>query len=107
MCTRNSIYSAAGLRVTAGSGRRNGGTTWTPRLMAGHGRVSDGDVVIGREVVTDLPPARRGTAMMFQSYALFPHLSVVDNVAFSLQMRGTAKASRRQRAMAMLKLVHM
>jgi len=83
------------------------GKTTTLRLIAGHERVSDGDVLIGRDVVTDLPPARRGTAMMFQSYALFPHLSVVDNVGFSLQMRGQPKALRRERAMAMLKLVHM
>ena len=44
--------------------------------------------------ITDLPPAKRGTAMMFQSYALFPHLSALDNVAFSLKMRGVDKAER-------------
>ena len=47
-----------------------------------------GDIVLGNTVVTDLPPAKRGTAMMFQSYALFPHLDLVDNVAFSLQDEG-------------------
>ena len=44
--------------------------------------------------ITDLPAAERGTAMMFQSYALFPHLSALDNVAFSLKMRGVDKAER-------------
>jgi putative spermidine/putrescine transport system ATP-binding protein len=57
--------------------------------------------------VTDLPPAGRGTAMMFQSYALFPHLNAVDNVAFSLKMRGVAKAERRAAAMETLRLVDM
>jgi putative spermidine/putrescine transport system ATP-binding protein len=83
------------------------GTTSTLRMIAGHERISEGDVLIGDQVVNDLPPARRGTAMMFQSYALFPHLSCVDNVAFSLRMRGVPKAERRQQAMRMLERVHM
>jgi putative spermidine/putrescine transport system ATP-binding protein len=57
--------------------------------------------------ITTLPPARRGTAMMFQSYALFPHLDCLDNVAFSLRMRGMARAPRRARALEMLQLVEM
>ena len=83
------------------------GKTTTLRLIAGHERLSDGDIAIGDQVVNDAPPARRGTAMMFQSYALFPHLSCVDNVAFSLKMRGVGKADRRARALEMLGLVHM
>ena len=50
-----------------------------------------GDILLGDANVTEFPPAKRGTAMMFQSYALFPHLSCVDNVAFSLKMRGVEK----------------
>jgi putative spermidine/putrescine transport system ATP-binding protein len=83
------------------------GKTTTLRMIAGHERVSEGDILIGDAVVNDLPPVRRGTAMMFQSYALFPHLSCVDNVAFSLHMRGMAKALRREQAMRMLERVHM
>jgi putative spermidine/putrescine transport system ATP-binding protein len=83
------------------------GKTSTLRMIAGHERISEGDVLIGDQVVNDLPPARRGTAMMFQSYALFPHLSCVDNVAFSLHMRGVPKAERREKAMRMLERVHM
>ena len=75
------------------------GKTTTLRIVAGHEPATDGDVVLGRENVTHAPPARRGTAMMFQSYALFPHLSVQDNVAFSLKMRGVPKTERRERAM--------
>ena len=76
-------------------------------MIAGHEKVSDGDILIGDAVVTDLPPARRGTAMMFQNYALFPHLDCLDNVAFSLKMRGVAKAERRARRREMLERVHM
>lgn len=83
------------------------GKTSTLRMIAGHERLSDGDILIGARVVNDLPPGRRGTAMMFQSYALFPHLSCVDNVAFPLHMRGVDKAERRARAMAMLERLHM
>jgi putative spermidine/putrescine transport system ATP-binding protein len=52
-------------------------------MIAGHETPSEGGVVLGGREITDLSPAARGTAMMFQSYALFPHLSVLDNVAFS------------------------
>jgi putative spermidine/putrescine transport system ATP-binding protein len=83
------------------------GKTSTLRMIAGHESISAGDIRLGRAVVTDLPPARRGTAMMFQSYALFPHLDLVDNVAFSLKMKGASKAERRAKALAMLRLMQM
>ena len=83
------------------------GKTSTLRMIAGHEEVSEGDIVLGGHNVTDLPPARRGTAMMFQSYALFPHLSVLDNVAFALKMRGVPRAERHDRARGLLTLVAM
>ena len=83
------------------------GKTTTLRMIGGHERASAGDVVIGPKAVGDAAPAARGTAMMFQSYALFPHLDARDNVAFSLKMRGIGKAERRAKAMAMLDLVQM
>jgi putative spermidine/putrescine transport system ATP-binding protein len=83
------------------------GKTTTLRMIAGHEAVSDGDILIGGQNVTTLPPIRRGTAMMFQSYALFPHLNCLDNVAFSLKMRGLAKGERRKAAREFLALVHM
>ena len=83
------------------------GKSSTLRMIAGHEDVSSGDIMLGTTVVNDLPPAKRGTAMMFQNYALFPHLDCVDNVAFSLKMKGVAKAERRAKAMEMLKLVDM
>ncbi len=76
-------------------------------MIAGHETISSGDVRLGNTVVTDLPPAQRGTAMMFQSYALFPHLDLVDNVAFSLKMKGADKETRRAKALEMLKLMQL
>ncbi len=63
------------------------GKTTTLRMITGHEATTRGDIILGAENVIDLPPAKRGTAMMFQSYALFPHLSVIDNVTFALKMR--------------------
>jgi len=83
------------------------GKTSTLRMIAGHEHVSDGDILLRDRNITDLPPARRGTAMMFQSYALFPHLNCLDNVAFSLKMRGIGKAERHTRARDFLELVEM
>ena len=72
------------------------GKTTILRMIAGHETPTDGDIRIGGQIVVGLPPVERGTAMMFQSYALFPHLSVLDNVAFSLKVRGVGKAERAQ-----------
>jgi putative spermidine/putrescine transport system ATP-binding protein len=103
---------AINLKIPAGSyccllGPSGCGKTTTLRMIAGHEEASDGDVVLGSENITHLPPAARGTAMMFQSYALFPHLDCTDNVAFSLKMRGVAKEPRRAQAMDLLKRVQM
>ena len=83
------------------------GKTSTLRMIAGHESVSGGDVLIDGVNVAGMPPLQRGTAMMFQNYALFPHLSCLDNVAFSLRMRGVRTAERAQRAREFLALVHM
>ncbi len=83
------------------------GKTTTLRMLAGHEGVSSGDILLDNINVTDLPPAKRGTAMMFQSYALFPHLSVENNVAFSLKMRGVAADERLREARRMLELVEL
>ena len=112
------VYGAAtavhaiSLKIPAGTyccllGPSGCGKTSTLRMVAGHESVSSGDVLFGNSNVTDLPPARRGTAMMFQSYALFPHLDLVDNVAFSLKMKGVDKETRRAQALEMLKLMQL
>jgi putative spermidine/putrescine transport system ATP-binding protein len=83
------------------------GKTSTLRMIAGHDSVTSGEIVFDGEPITSLPPGRRGTAMMFQSYALFPHLSVLDNVEFALKMRGVPRERRRTRAAATLELMAM
>lgn len=83
------------------------GKSSTLRMVAGHETVSSGSVLLGGRDISHLPPAKRGTAMMFQNYALFPHLSVIDNVGFSLRMRGVDASVRKTRATEMLELVHM
>jgi putative spermidine/putrescine transport system ATP-binding protein len=103
---------AIDLKIPAGTyccllGPSGCGKTSTLRMVAGHEAASSGDIVLGAQNVTDLPPARRGTAMMFQSYALFPHLSTLDNVAFALKMAGVGKAERHARARKLLDLVAM
>jgi putative spermidine/putrescine transport system ATP-binding protein len=103
---------AINLKIPAGSyccllGPSGCGKTSTLRMIAGHESVSSGDIIVGPRNVTDLPPAQRSTAMMFQSYALFPHLSVLDNVAFALKMRGVAKVERHAEAKKLLELVDM
>jgi putative spermidine/putrescine transport system ATP-binding protein len=83
------------------------GKTSTLRMVAGHETVTSGDVILGGKNITNATAAARGTAMMFQSYALFPHLNSVDNVAFSLKMRGVNKAERQSRALRLLETVAM
>ncbi len=83
------------------------GKTTTLRMIAGHEAITDGDILINGKNVSNLPPVARGTAMMFQSYALFPHLNCLDNVAFSLKMRGIAKKERHETAHEFLGLVQM
>ena len=83
------------------------GKSSTLRMIAGHESVSDGAIILAGKDISRLPPAQRGTAMMFQNYALFPHLSVIDNVAFSLKMKGIDKATRHKAAGEMLDLVDM
>ncbi|MGH7910219.1 MAG: ABC transporter ATP-binding protein [Candidatus Dormibacteraceae bacterium] len=62
------------------------------RMLAGLEEISGGDIRIGERVVNDVPARERDIAMVFQSYALYPHMSVYDNMAFGLKMRGTPKA---------------
>ena len=83
------------------------GKTSTLRMIAGHEAITAGDVLIDGRNVTGEPPIKRGTAMMFQSYALFPHLSCLDNVAFGMRMRGVARREREAKAREFLDLVHM
>ncbi|HEX9329053.1 MAG TPA: ABC transporter ATP-binding protein, partial [Reyranella sp.] len=83
------------------------GKTTILRMIAGHEKPTSGDIRIGGQSVLGLPQMQRGTAMMFQSYALFPHRSVLDNVAFALKMRGASAAERHARARELLTKVQL
>ena len=81
------------------------GKTTTLRLIAGFELPDEGDVFIRQTRVNDIPPYRRDFAMVFQNFALFPHLSVADNVAFGLRMSGIAKSERTVAVANVLSLV--
>jgi spermidine/putrescine transport system ATP-binding protein len=81
------------------------GKTTTLRMIGGLEEVTDGKIFIAGKDVTDLPPAVRDTSMMFQSFALFPHRTVFQNVEFSLKMKGMEKTERDRRVWEMLEMV--
>jgi len=83
------------------------GKTTILRMIAGHEDPTDGEILIGGRNVVGLAPIERRTAMMFQSYALFPHLSVRDNIGFALRVRGVSAAERRKTADAMIEKVRL
>ena len=83
------------------------GKTSLLRMIAGHEEISAGDILLGNKRLNGLTPANRGTSMMFQSYALFPHLSVLDNVAFALKIKGMSKAERYDIAQKFIDMVRM
>ncbi|MEJ8851786.1 ABC transporter ATP-binding protein [Variovorax rhizosphaerae] len=93
---------AVDLRIASGSfcvllGPSGCGKSTTLRIIAGLEIPSSGKVIIDGQDVTGLPPARRGIAMVFQNYALFPHLSVADNITFGLSVRGMPAAEQATR----------
>jgi ABC-type Fe3+/spermidine/putrescine transport system ATPase subunit len=83
------------------------GKTTTLRLIAGFERPDEGEVRIGGRDVSRLPAYKRNVNTVFQSYALFPHLSVRDNVSYGLKQRGLGRPERRARAAEMLELVQL
>ena len=83
------------------------GKTTTLRMIAGFTTPSDGDIRLDGSSILGLPPHRREMGIVFQSYALFPHLSVARNVAFGLEMRGMAAPARAARVAQMLRLARL
>src|SRR3954463_835775 len=83
------------------------GKTTTLRMIAGFVEPSGGLATIGGTDVTYLPPWRRNTGMVFQSYALFPHMTVAENVAFGLEMRRIGKSEIETRTREALRLVRL
>jgi putative spermidine/putrescine transport system ATP-binding protein len=104
--------SECGLSVAKGEfvcllGPSGCGKTTTLQMVAGFVPPTEGRILLDGRDITEVKPDKRGLGIVFQSYALFPHMSVTDNVAFGLEMRGVAAAERRRRVGATLELVHL
>ena len=81
------------------------GKTTVLRMVAGHEDITSGDILIADQRVNDLPAAKRNTSMMFQSYALFPHKTIWQNIEFGLKMRNVPEAERRARVGELLEII--
>jgi putative spermidine/putrescine transport system ATP-binding protein len=81
------------------------GKTTLLRMIAGHEEITSGDILIAEHRVNDIPAAKRNTSMMFQSYALFPHLTIWKNIEFGLEMQKVPISDRRARVGEILELV--
>jgi len=98
------------LEVTDGSlvtllGPSGCGKTTVLRMIAGFETPTEGEISIGEERITTLPPNKRRTSMVFQSYGLFPHMTVFDNVGYGLRIRKVPGTEIRTRVLSMLELV--
>lgn len=83
------------------------GKTTTLRIIAGFYEPDEGDVYIGSKLVNGIPPFKRNTAMVFQDYALFPHMNVFENVAYGLKVRGLPKQEISKKVKEALELVNL
>src|SRR5215208_2468820 len=77
------------------------------RMIAGLEEITAGDLLIEGHRVNDVPPSERGLAMVFQSYALYPHMSVADNMGFSLRLAGVPRDERRVKVMEAARVLHL
>ncbi|MFN3928151.1 MAG: ABC transporter ATP-binding protein, partial [Thermoflexus sp.] len=83
------------------------GKTTVLRCIAGFERPDTGRIIVDGQVLNEVPPERRNIGMVFQTYALFPHMTVAENIAFSLMIRGRPREERERVVKAMLELVHL
>jgi ABC-type Fe3+/spermidine/putrescine transport system ATPase subunit len=88
-------------------GPSGSGKTTLLKIVAGFTPADAGSVTLSGRVITDVLPEHRNIGVVFQNYALFPHMTVADNIAFGLKMRGVAKPEREQRVQEVLRLVRM
>ena len=98
------IYEGEFLTILGASGF---GKTTTLRMIAGFEDVSSGDICIDGSSVIGVPPYKRQVNTAFQSYALFPHLSVYDNIAYGLKVKKVSKAEIHERVSHMLSLIRL
>ncbi len=100
------------LRVSPGEfvallGPSGCGKTTALNCIAGLTEITSGSIQVAGRRIDHLPPERRNVGVVFQNYALFPHMTILDNVAFGLRMRGMARAERHARAMDAIRLVQL
>jgi putative spermidine/putrescine transport system ATP-binding protein len=88
-------------------GPSGSGKTTTLSMVAGFTEVTSGHIYLGQQPIDELPPHRRNIGMVFQSYSLFPHMNVFDNVAFPLRRRGLGKAEIKTRVGRVLELIQL
>ena len=88
-------------------GPSGSGKTTALNILAGFAAATEGDVLIGDRSVVDLPPEKRNVGMVFQSYSLFPHLTVFENVAFPLRLRGASRDTIANKVGAVLDMVRL
>ncbi|MGE0218886.1 ABC transporter ATP-binding protein [Mycolicibacterium sp.] len=112
--TRNRVVAVEDVDLTIGDGElfailgpSGSGKTTLLRLIAGFEKPTAGTIKLGGKDVTALPPARRDTNTVFQQYALFPHMTVTENVEYGLRVRGVGRAERRHRAAEALEMVRL
>ncbi|MER9171163.1 ABC transporter ATP-binding protein [Mesorhizobium australicum] len=88
-------------------GPSGSGKTTALKMIAGFEMVSSGDILLGSRSIADVPPYERGIGMVFQNYALFPHMTVAENVAFPLTVRKVGRAETEEKVLRALQLVKM
>ena len=106
------VVKSVSLDVTEGEfivfvGPSGCGKSTLLRMIAGLEHTTAGDIVIDGKRVNDLPPVKRGIAMVFQSYALYPHMSVYENIAFPLRVEGASEAVIREKVNAAAAILHL
>src|SRR5215467_124307 len=106
--------AVAGLDLAIGAGEfvsllgpSGCGKTTTLRMLAGLEFPTSGTISFGGRVVNDLVPAKRNIAMVFQSYALYPHMTVAENIAYPLKKRGVPRAERPAKVAAVVRLLQL
>ena len=77
------------------------------RMIAGLEEITAGDLMLDGQRINDVPPSDRGLAMVFQTYALYPHMTVADNMAFSLRLAGVPKPERRAKVDEAARILHL
>lgn len=88
-------------------GPSGSGKTTALKMIAGFEQASGGEMMLGNRSIVDVPPYERGIGMVFQNYALFPHMTVAENVAFPLKVRNVGKAETEEKVLRALDLVKM